>query len=232
MPRIFNGTSDKAVYAGSMIPAYPYTLACWFYPTDTNNFGILLGASNTGSNNQLVCLRYRGIDPGDPIDLGIRDDAAAVAENLVTGNGVNLNAWNLAIGVCASASSRTVYLNNGTPVVSSTAVGTLTLNITTIGVLSRLTDSQFFAGKIGAAAVWSAALDGTDAANLWAGAHMGAIRTVNLVDLWLMAGFGSPEPSLVSGGHSLTLTGTTADTSSNPPVWAPWRPPMPIIGAA
>ena len=77
-------------------------------------------------------------------------------------------------------------------------------------------------GELEALAIWNTALSGADFTNLAAGAWPGAIATANLVSLHILAGYDSPEPNLVSGGPSGTITGTVAAGSNNPTLWRPW----------
>lgn len=89
-------------------------------------------------------------------------------------------------------------------------------------VVSPGSTTQQFNGSLSLLAIWTIALTGTNFSDLAAGAWPGAVGSSPPVLLMPLAGYSSPESSLV-GGLSGTITGSVPAGSDDPGVWAPWR---------
>jgi hypothetical protein len=218
MSRSGNGTSDGLLVSLALAP--PFSMACWFRP-DLDQNGTLMAACSSASVTGFFGLRVRGDVAGDPLEA-IQQEATPGSTGAAQVNGVALSTWQHGLAVFTSNSSRAVYLN-GSGATNTTAVGSATPDrLSALYSARGGTPSAYFGGQVAHAAVWSAALDATEAAQLAAGANPAEVRKASLVGYWRLAGFDSPEPNMVSGGSSLAVSGATAG-ATNPGVWVPWR---------
>lgn len=196
-------------YAGCPITGYPFTVAGWAACTGG---GDVWSLGNGSDANQFIRL-YMGSGGQLLFTANFQDTSAT--PTYVTGD------WMHVACVGESATSRKTYANGVLVATNTTSVAFPTLNKMAFGVLDRTTIIEPFGGNLAYFAFWSVALNATEVGNLAAGCNPGAVQTAGLLDYWMLAGYGSPEPSMTSG-RSLTLTGTALDQSS-PPVSVPWR---------
>jgi hypothetical protein len=218
MSRSGDGVDDGLLVTLALAP--PFSMACWFRP-DLDQAGTLMAACSSSVTTGWFGLRVRGDVAGDPLEAIHQETTpGSVAQALL--NGVVLSTWQHGLAVFTSNSSRAVYLN-GTGATNTTAVGSATPGRLSVLYSARgSSPSAYFGGQVAHAAVWSAALDATEAAQLAAGANPAEVRKASLVGYWRLAGFDSPEPSAITGGSALTVSGATAGLT-NPGVWVPWR---------
>jgi hypothetical protein len=133
-----------------------------------------------------------------------------------------IGTWYCIAGVTVTTTNRFAY-RDGVPgtadVVSKVPTA---LDRTTVGCLvqngARISGAT---GSVAHAAVWNLALNSAQLSSLAAGSNPLSLPD-GLVGYWPIAGDESPEPDLSGGAvGSLTITGTPAKTTPDPPVDPP-----------
>lgn len=220
MSRAFASASSQYLeYAGAIVNDYPYTLSCWFYPTDLTANRALLGVYDNTVLNKFF---YMGVNSTSKVFHAAQNTVLRSSPTTTT---CSLNTWNHACAVGASATSRSVYLNGGGKATNTNNVALAIGNRTAIGRRSLSTPDQYMDGRIGEVAVWSAALSDAEVAALGAGASPLQVRRGSLVAYWPLFGLASPEPEYVGSGKGMTVTGATL--ADHAPVRSPFALPGP-----
>lgn len=213
MARIFNGTSHYLRVAPAVRNALPITLSAWVKP-DRSATGLFCAVSqsdeataNSYSSNSVygldgtVFARCR-MGSGTNFDATTTDVAPT-------------NTWVHIAAVFVSDISRTVYLNGGSKVTTTTDAGTFTANYDslTIGALRRTTVADYFKGKIHSASVWGSALTDAQIAQLALGADPTVVDSANLLGNWSDLG-----RTLVGsvGGTLVDIIGSTTTDNDTP----------------
>lgn len=233
MSRLFNGSTQYLSRAGAVVSGEPFTMAAWFYSTSATVNQTIIAVGNNGASG-FYGLRALGAVAGDPLRAHVQSDAGSngSADSTV---GYSINTWQHAAGVFTSGSDRTAYLNGGNSGNNTTGVVSPTPDFTSIGALRRSSVSEFFVGRIGHVAVWSAALTAGEVAALADRVSPLRVRPQNLVAYWPILGVADPENSIV-GSSALTLTLTAAPTADEPPPLGPlltsriWVPVSAVSG--
>lgn len=222
MSRSFNGTTDflEATGITTLPQASPYTISMWVKPSAFAHNGAPLGYS-VGSDYYcfIVTTTPKGVF-----------ERSRTSSSDSTGGTPTVSAWNHLAVVVAASNSAIVYVNGTAGTTDATTQALTGLTQFDIGkVVIGGTSLDFFAGGIGEIAVWNTALTATQIGNLHNGGSGGngvnptTLASANLIDYWrINPGNQSPEPPLSGfGAFSLTVTGTTSQTTDNPPVDAP-----------
>lgn len=166
----------------SPVSALPFTAFASFYPTrNTVRENILSPNVNSSTDNTLALLEYDATVAGTPVRATYRVALSAV-ENASSTVAPTLNAWNAAMAVFTSSSSRSIYLNGGNSATNSnTATGTPTFDRVSIAALLRATAALYFDGRVAETAFWSVALNTDEMASLAKGFKPHRIRPQSLV---------------------------------------------------
>jgi hypothetical protein len=202
MARTFAAASSQATYYdnGSDIGSYPSTVAAWFYPSSPATNADILTIVNASS---------------DSIWIGLALSPAAAS--------YTNNAWNHAAVVLTSSTSRTVYLNGGNSATDTTAQNWPSgAQRFAIGALLRISQTQFFEGRIGEVSWWNVALSTDEIAALAAGAHPLSVRRASIINYWPLYGVSSPEPDISGALQTQTLyNGPTQGDHARVMLWPP-----------
>lgn len=206
-------TSARLTLSSAVISSMPISFACWFYPTAFTNFPALQTIENATATDYLCT--YLGTGG----NLVSESQASSVAVNASTANSsVTLNAWNHAVSVFASTTSRTIYLNGSTTATNTTSNSPASLSFTVLGGLGPDTArDEFFLGNLAFMSYWSAALTAADALSLYAGPGPRKVRPDALISYPMLRGT-SPEPDYK--GQSWTVFGSLP-VVANPAIFAP-----------
>ena len=165
---VLNGSSQFVSAASAVVTAYPFSLFAYFNPTVTNVAEYIFSSDNSGSAT-VNGFRLRAAGDAAAVVRGTTGDGTTT-DAYSTGTTFVANTWQKAVIVATSATSRSVWLNNGG---QGTAVGNIVptgINRTLIGATELLAViSGWFNGSLAHAAIWNIALTTQDRNMLQAG---------------------------------------------------------------
>ena len=207
MGRLFDGVND-ALNIDSAVTTVPFSMGCWFRPDNVLQVGTLMFLGNKDLPSDYHILFHRFFITDFVAAHTINGVQSGIAQST---SGATRLEWNHALGVWASQSSRTVYLNGGNSATDSTATGPVAENRTQIGRIGSSTPLNYFDGLIAHAAVWSTALHDSDAIMLHAGISPIHIQLDNLVAYWPLFRAEDPEPDYSKNSNDLGVFGPTAN---------------------
>lgn len=216
MGRLFTKAGSQYAEVAATVPVEPVTLSCWYYATDFATSpnclaissgvtaGIKLGFTTSGAA-QIVCTNSAGTN-------GIKNTTTTTSAGV----------WAHALAVCATASSRDVYLNK-------LGLASDTTNIVQSGLDRYLINTRYSSssrglfgnGIYGEQAIWNAALSSQEINALADGVSALNIRPQNLVFCVPMFGVNDPEINLV--GDPLPLFAGPTTSNEHPKVYREGR---------
>lgn len=194
-------TTDRYEIGSAVVTAYPFTLACWFYPDTLTANRTLVDLGSTGGNHgQRIYASSTAVTA--------QSRSAGADSNASTSAAPSTGQWQHAAGVFASATDRRVFLNGGNKGTNATScVFNAAIDCTTIGARNRITTySQGMDGRLCEVAIWKAALADEEILALHDGFSPRLVSPQNLV-------FYVPLVQMVrdlSRAVSITTTGSPA----------------------
>jgi hypothetical protein len=208
MARNFARVNEQYLeHSAPVVTVVPFTFACKF---KTDNDGVnqdLFSISDTAGDTNFWVLRCGCNLPNDPLRFLVNGSVPTVADS----NGITAGTWYSGICDAAAANARNVWLDqaNGS---NGTSATPSSLDVTTIGRLSRNAPTNYMSGDIAEVAIWSSVLSSTDRARLVANVRPHAVRPDQLVAYWpLLGGNPNTEPDL-KGGFDMTVNGPASST--------------------
>ena len=154
----------------------PFTMNAWIYPQSPNSHRIAAAIQP-----DLDGTYYWSIGMNAALNgvFAARAGLTTLLNSTTTGTN---NAWNMVTGVCASSTSRTVYLNNGGSATSTVSriVGACQY-LTFGGTYTSLGANPTWEGYIAEFALWGVTLSTDEISSLYRGAKASQIRPNNLV---------------------------------------------------
>ena len=231
MARVFNGSTQYLGRDGSFaITSYPFTLSAWIYLDNVTANHAILGFNSTTQAINSTCLIYAlGGVAGDPVAAYVAEGATEQRVDSTTG--FSANTWHHVCGVFASATSRTIYLDNGGSASGSTSITPTFANVNRVNIGSWYSDVSnaqllFLAGRVAYASVHAAALTADEIADLGrklngvpCGVHPIRIRPESLVACWPLGGFHGDDDRDIFGQYDLTASGGPTFDESPPVVY-------------
>lgn len=203
MARNFVAASSQSLdSAVAVLTVAPITLACWYFTTSNSTEQDLMSIGDTATNDERFSLTLLGDAVGDPVRA--QTEAGGTNRSAITSTGYTINVWQHGCAVFASATSRTVYINGGSPGTNTDSATPSGLDATRIGRRANSTGGTFMGGRIAEAAIWNVALTAAEVAVLAGGVCPLLVRPENLVSYYPLIGNFSPELDLC-GGFNLTL---------------------------
>lgn len=182
MDSYFDLRPDDMITASAALTSYPFTVNFWIKPVDGGTpgdypQGIFLALYNT-TNNQRFQFAISNV--GGPI---LRFTAfTTVGAIASTSNFFTINEWNMCTGVASSATSRSVYLNNGTPGTNTTSSTPATPTRIVLGGAGTSGGATAnYSGHIAEFAIWDVALNSNEITSLYRAAKASQIRPDNLI---------------------------------------------------
>jgi len=154
-----NGSSQYGIVEQVPPTNYPFTIACWVYPTATNALAMAYGACTNANNNA----GYQLIIAGS----GIPGFRAGDTSGASTGSGTTqlpINAWTHLCGVGIDATTRVLYVNGIAAATNTSSRVPAAANRTAVGGRITGTPAQFWPGYVSDAATWSVALSADEVA--------------------------------------------------------------------
>jgi len=203
---------------------YPLTMACWFRTgADVTTNQNLIDVGTLDSTNDC----HIGIGVQTSQVYGFCSNDAASFSNATLGSPtLSTNTWYFAAFVCASATSRTIYLdssaNASTDTNSRAITGATPTGIAIGAYVNGAGAFGPFGGRVAEAALWNVALTGAEIDSLGKAFAPSFIRPGNILNYWPLVGRKSPETDNF-GGVNLTLRNTPT-TADHPRVIYPSRP--------
>lgn len=234
MSLFFNGASG--VWTGlfgrsnpvNLIVSYPFTISCWFFPTDnTTNQQLVILKNNT--TNDGYFLGVRGDATGDPIYASTWNGTSAQSAELQSV--VNFNAWNHAAARFVNDTQRVVQINGGAGQSNNVDSQQTSQVINTVIIGQGDFAARYFRGYIAHVAIWNEAITNSVNATLGRGASPLYIRRQNLVAYWPMVNPGQQINLADAGGRlprALPLMPHQQATTSAPS-YSNWNPPVKTV---
>jgi len=204
----FDGSTQYfSTLTGDLFADFPITMACWFITSNiTTNQG-LLNICDNATGGQGIRLNAQGAVAGDPIRILSVGTATGSAD---TTTGFTANTWTHACGVFSSATSRTVYVNGGSPGTNTTNSSGTGENRLFQGVTRAASAfSNYFSGSLAEVGVWNAALTADEVLSLARGMSPSLIRPQNLTI------YAPLVRDLIDRKSGLTITNNGGATVSN-----------------
>ena len=212
MARQIDTDPSYLTVSSPIVTAYPFTVIAWFNPSDADALYRIWGSSDTATFTNYWGMYY---NLADKLAGYVND--GTTQRTAKTTNAVNVDAWNMAAIVYASATDRTVILNadfanEGTNTTSSTPSS---LDNTSIGAL--LVGASVLASGIAYPtaniAVWDVALTDNEITALYNGTWPNRVRPSSLLAHWPL--WGNHDPEIVYGpkaadGFQMTLVDAPA----------------------
>ena len=194
--------------ASAPTTTHPLTIAMWVYPVSTPGVVAVICTLGVSGNNDNRWQLYQDGTTNDFI-INAKD---TVDNKTATGTPLTLNAWNHVVGVFASNTSRTAYLN-GTSI--STNTGTVSMSgMDSINIGSTTLNSLTFDGRIAEANVWTAALTQEEITSLSKGFDPNMISPDSLVTDSNL--FGTAQDLI--GGTNFTEVNTPTPNAPHPAI--------------
>lgn len=172
----FNGTSYIEA-TSTPVTAEPFTISCWFRAPNVTADGALISIGNSSTTNRFQ-INVNGTVAGDPISISSVGAVTATANSTTA---FIANTWQHAAAVCASTTSRSIYLNGGGKATNTTSVTPAGINNIMIGGRwSGGARGFFFNGQIAEVAIWNIALNDDEILSLSKSFTASLIRPNNL----------------------------------------------------
>ena len=153
MARLLNSANSEYLQIPvAPVTAPPFTIVCWFKPTDLMHRGPLVSLGNSAGQN-FFNLRFRGDQTGQ-LQWSVDDGTLRSANT--TANAV-LDQWQLATAVESSSSLHRVYLNGTSRGQSTGTAAPASVNQLTIGRQANNNPVHHFNGAIGEVAIYTVA---------------------------------------------------------------------------
>lgn len=218
MARSFDGAADYYSLAAN-ISTGAQTFAGWFHADSVAANNTILATGNSGGSS--TNFRVLRTNTSSQAELSINDGVGTTSINSTTT--FSTGAWNHAVAIFASSTSRTVYLNGGNSATNTTSRAPSGINRTSVGAKLGNTAAGFFDGHLADVAAWNVALSADDVLSLSLGYSPLLIRPDALIFYMPMFGYGSPEPD-IRGANVMTVNGAPAVGTTHPRILYPSKP--------
>lgn len=198
-----------AKVSAAQVTAVPLTMACWYRPTSgINSYLMCIGASATVNAFEMFCANngVNGTYTAQATAASLLNSSVSAAVSN------NPGVWHHIVGVFASATAVTVWVDGVAATTATTSRVPSGLNQYTIGARDRGGAQNNYAnGRIGLPTIWNVGLTTNEIVALSRGANPLGVRRASIVHC-------APNcDQNVIGASSLTLTGSPP-LADNPPV--------------
>jgi hypothetical protein len=219
-------TASSSEYLQSTSPpvtAYPFTLACWAYHTNTGN-AVCLGLSDASRTNGWAWI---GLDT-DHSARGGTFGSGNQAGYLNSTTTTTINTWAHICTVNAATDDHRIYLDGGGKNTNSTTAPLNSIDNISVGMMRDSSPGYAFDGLIADAGVWDVALSDDEVSMLAVGYSPLFVRPQNLV---FYAPLYRDEDFDRVGGVILTAYNTPT-IAAHPPLIYPAQPYIMSVPAA
>lgn len=193
--------------ANVSVTATPLTLSAWVKPTTLNS-----GASFCGVYDTAGAVNFFEVYHTSAGSVRAAARGTSFAESLATGT-LGTGSWQHVVGVFASDTSRTAYLNGTAGTTNTTSITPAGLDRTAIGSRSHYLPQLFYDGLIAHVAIWNVALTGAEVGALYGGADPRTIQSSALVNYVPLTSNVDPETD-TQQSYTFTVNGATYDTDN------------------
>jgi len=229
--RLFDSASSQYLEVdAAAIASAPFTVLGQVAPTGLVANEVIFWLGDKDVTNQ-----YWQVIASSTSALRIAANAGAGNVVATTINTFTSGQWAHIAARITSATDREVILdadfgNAATNTVNTSPAGADRMSIGRQGIAIP---ALYYNGRIGWLGLWNAVLTDAEITASKNGVSPWHIRPANRIDIWPLWGNRSPEPSLVSGGNSMTVTGATKDTGPPVTLFTPkWAANTPLIEVA
>lgn len=157
----FDGTNDLVVSTRSV--SFPFTMSGWVCSDSATAVQTVCSFGSTSATTPFAIIRLRGDLAGDPFEAVYYGTAENLAQS---STGYTVGRWHHVTGVFINASLVRLYVDGKLATTATTAGGTGTFNVFSIGALRRTTDIHFTDGKIDDVRIYNRALSASEIALL------------------------------------------------------------------
>lgn len=176
MSYFFNAASTQYIRnTATPVDNTPFTMACWFRVTSAGTNRTLMSIENSTATDgwRLICsgtnvIRFAGRS-NNTITFQLDTTATWTA-----------NTWHHACATSASNSNRSIYLDGGNVITSSTTVTAPAAARTNITIGAAANTGQPFTGQIAEVAIWNEVLTASEIASLGKSMSPSLIRPQSL----------------------------------------------------
>ena len=143
----FDGTNDNVILTPNRaIYAMPFSVSVWALARNVTQNLVVFSVGSSTNATPLFIVAFRGDSSGDPIQIQMRGSNGV--NSVCNGSGFVANRFYHIVGVFASETSRTVYVDGVQGQTDTTSHTATTLDRVTIGALVRTTSGQFLNGQV------------------------------------------------------------------------------------
>ncbi len=208
----FNGTSSYLENTTQVVSNFPFSISAWV-KTTASSTQTVAGIFVSGSSNQhyRITISGTGMPTIEASNTTNRTAASTTA--------INDGEWHHVVGVFASSTSRTLYVDGVSKATSATAATfTASINRFAVGRNSNSAPGSYFNGNIDEVSLWNVALGLAEVTTVYNSGSPSVIAgTAGLVSSWRL-GDGSSDDldagTIADQSASLNLT-AIGMTSSN-----------------
>ena len=163
----FDGTNDNVpLRADSVLWTMPFSVSVWALARNVTQNLVVFSVGSSTNATPLFIVAFRGDSSGDPIQIQMRGSNGV--NSVCNGSGFVANRFYHIVGVFASETSRTVYVDGVQGQTDTTSHTGTTLDRVTIGALVRTTSGQFLNGQVAEVGIWDRALTPSEIQTLYA----------------------------------------------------------------
>ena len=217
MARRFNGTSDYLRAAPAVVPngATARTMFARFQLRQLPaSFATVIGQGGAFTTANTFSLDWVRVRSDGAVEYVIRDNNGSAQHVIASAaNVIQAGRWHSVAAVALTLNSTQLYVD-GALVASGSGSGLVAMTLTQTGVGARLRDpgnpTDFMAGVIEQAALWSAVLSAGQIEALHAGGMPTMMRPAALAAYWPLRGLGCDRPEVdIVRNTPLAVVGTT-----------------------
>ena len=221
MARHFVSTSSQYLNGSPPVTAMPFTVNLWFRSSVANDRKTLWAIGDSSTTTHYFSVQLRGANEGGAAStVTILARAGGALRAAVTSTTYSTGTtWQMATGVCASATNRAVYLDGGGKNTSTQSVDPAGIDTIALGALAMSSATSFHDGDIALVEVWNVALSDADIADLYNGGVALAARTIRPDAIVAVYNLLDADGDINWAGNSFNLTPNASPTYlDHPPI--------------
>ena len=193
------------------VTAPPFSVSGWIKANDITTVHHMFFLIDAADGNHYFAIRLAGNIGGDPVQIQARDGGGPATGG--TGSGYSAATWHNVIGIFATTTSRTIYIDGGNSDENTESI--TPSSIAKIHIGAGKAAAEKLDGKVAEVGIWDVALSGASIAALAAGAYPDDIESGDLVAYYPLLSDSNDN----AGSYHLTDVGSPAyDGADLPPM--------------